>query len=241
MPEMRRKFKAAGLEFGAEKSNDSIAPLGFEDTMMEISVTPPSLIIQCQTAGGGGKMNMEIAFEIAAESVIGKIDARDEVILGGELFNDVGGKGKDFIKEMAIEPEEGLQFKRQSPCDMLPRGVRECVKSGFNPIVGGFFPAGGTETRFAGMRGVEATQAFWTDKHMPAEKRSSAGNHFKHIDNNGFAHQFSMGKKEPPPIAVVDEDVPDFDMTADEFHKLNIPNLTSEESKSCPPILIGWA
>ena len=109
--------------------------------MMEISFAPPSLIIQGQTAGGGGEMDVEIAFEIAAESVVGKIDTRDEVILGGELFNDVGGKGNDFIKEMAIEPEEGLKFKRQSPCDMLPSGVRERIKSGFDPIVGGFFPA----------------------------------------------------------------------------------------------------
>ena len=79
------------------------------------------------------------------------------------------------------------------------------------------------------MRGVEATKAFWTDKHMPAEKRSATGKHFKHIKNNGFTDQFSMAKKEPPPVAVIDEDIPDFDFTADEFHRGTIVNLNVAE------------
>lgn len=197
--------------------------------MVEISAFNPGIIIKSQAAGRGGKMDMEVAFEIAAESVVGKEDAGDEVILGGELFNDAGGEGRDFVKEMTIEPEEGLKFKRQRPGDMLPDSVGERVKSGFDPIVGGLFTAGGTETGFAGMRGLEAAKAFWADKHMPAEQRSSAGKHFKHIKNNGFTHQFSMAKKEPPPVAVIDKDVPDFDMTADEFHRGTIINLNVGE------------
>lgn len=192
---------------------------------MEIGLANPALIIRRQTAGGGGKMNMEIAFEITTESVDGKVDAGDEVFFCGELFNDAGGEGRDFIEEMTINPEEGLQFGRQSPCDMLPDGVGESVKSGFDPVVGGFFPAGGTEARFTGVRRLDLAEAFGTDKDMPAKKGSSAGKHFKHIKNNGFTNQLSMAEKEPPPIAVIDEDVPDFDMTADEFHKRNIANL----------------
>ena len=46
MPEMRGEFKASGLEFGAEKSKDSIAPHGFEGIMMEIGLANPALIIQ---------------------------------------------------------------------------------------------------------------------------------------------------------------------------------------------------
>ena len=79
------------------------------------------------------------------------------------------------------------------------------------------------------MRRLDPTKAFWTDKDMPAQKRSSAGKHFKHIKNNGFTDQFSMAKKESPPIAVIDEDVPDFDMTADEFHRGTIVNLNAAE------------
>ena len=217
--EMSGQFKPASLEFGAEKRDDRITPLGFEDTMMEIGVAHPALIIQCQTAGGGGKMNMEIAFEIASKSMDGRIDARDEMFLRSEVFGDVGRDRSDFVEKMAVEPEKRLKMSGQSESNVLPSRVRECVKSGFDPIVGGLFPAGGTETRFAGMRRLDPAKAFWTDKDMPAEKRSSAGKHFKHIKNNGFTNQFSMAKKKPPPVAVIDEDVPDFDLTADEFHR----------------------
>lgn len=229
VPETSREDEAAGLEFGAEEIDNGITPHEFQSVMMEISAFNPGIMIKSQAAGSGGKVNMEVAFEIAAESVGGKEDTGNEVILGGELFNDAGGDRRDFIEEMAIEPEEGLKFKRQSPGDLLPGGIGERVKSGFNPVVSGFFAAGGTETGFAGMRGVEAAKAFWTDKHMPAEKRSSAGKHFKHIKNNGFANQFSMAKKEPPPVAVIDEDIPDFDMTTDEFHRGTIVNLNVGE------------
>jgi len=227
--EMSGQFKSASLEFGAEKRDGRVAPLGFEDTMMEIGVAHPALIIQCHPAGGGGKMNMEIAFEIAAESMDGRIDAREEMFLSSEVFNDVGRDRSDFVEEVAVEPEKRLKMSGQSEGNVLPSRVRECVKSGFDPIVGGFFPAGGTETRFAGMRRLDPAKAFWADKDMPAEKRSSAGKHFKHIKNNGFTNQFSMAKKEPPPVAVINEDVPDFDLTAYEFHRGTIINLNVDE------------
>lgn len=139
--EMSGQFKPTSLEFGAEKRDDRIAPLGFEDTMMEIGVAHPALKIQCQTAGGGGKMNMEIAFEIAAESMDGSIDSREEMFLRSEVFNDVGRDRSDFVEKVAVKPEKRLKMSGQSESNVLPGRVRECVKSGFDPIVGGLFPA----------------------------------------------------------------------------------------------------
>lgn len=208
---------------------------------MEISVWFPELAIESQPAGGGGKMDMEIAFKITAESVDSGIDAGDEMFLSGDVFNNLGQDKRNFIEKPAVEPEERLKLSRQGESDVLPNGVWESVKSGFDPVVGGLFSAGGTETGFAGMRCLDLAETFGADKHMPTEKRSSAGKHFKHIDNNVFTDQLAVGEKEFPPVAVINEDVPDFDLTANEFHKLNVPNLTSEESKSCPPIPIGWA
>ena len=79
------------------------------------------------------------------------------------------------------------------------------------------------------MRGLDTAKTFWTDKDMPAEELGSAGEHFKHIDNNSDANQLAMGKKETPPIAVVEKDISEFDMTADEFHKGTIVNLNAGE------------
>lgn len=117
---------------------------------------------------------------------------------------------------------------------MLPNGVRECVKSGFNPVVSVLFAAGGTKAGFAGMRRFNRTQTFRADKDMPAKQRSPAGKHFEHIDDNGRSDQFLMTNKEFPPIAVVNKNVSDFDLTADEFHKGNIVKLNVDERKSCP-------
>ena len=154
---------------------------------MKIGIWFPGLAIESQTANGSGKMNMEITFEVAAESMIGRVDARNEMLLSSKVFNDVGRNRSKFVEKPAIEPEERLKMIRQGKSNVLPKGVGERVKSGFNPVVGGLFPAGGTETRFAGMRRFELAEAFWADKHMPAKQRGSTGKHFKHVDNNVFA------------------------------------------------------
>ncbi len=225
VPEVSREFEASGLEFGAEKIDDGITPHGFEGGMIEIGIANPALVIQSETAGGGGKMNMEITFEVAAESMIGRVDARDEMLLSSKVFNDVGRDRAKFVEKPAIEPEERLKMIRQGKSNVLPNSVRECVKSGVDPNISVLFAAGGTEAGFTGMRRLELAEAFWADKDMPTEKRSSTGKHFKHVDNNIFADQLAVGEEKFPPVAVINEDVPDFDLTADEFHRGTIVNL----------------
>jgi hypothetical protein len=105
-----------------------------------------------------------------------------------------------------------------------------------DPVVGGFFATGGAKTRFAGMRGFDLATTGGADKDMPAEERGSTDEHFEHIDNNRFADKVPMGQKEPPPVAMVEEDVSEFDGTADEFHSGKIYDLTPYESKSCCPL-----
>jgi hypothetical protein len=229
MPEMGREFEPAGLEFGAEKIDDGITPDGFEGFMMEIDIANPALVIQSQTADGGGKMDMEVAFEIASESVVGRIDAREEMFLNGDIVDNAGWDRSEFVEKMAVEPEKRLKLIGERKNNVLPGSIREYVKSGFDPIISVLFTAGGTETRFTGVRRLDRTGTFWTDKDMPAEQRSPAGKHFKHIDDNGRPDQLLVTNKEFPPIAVINEDVPDFNLTADEFHRGNIVKLNVDE------------
>ena len=114
--------------------------------MIKISIADPALTIRRQTAGGGGKMDVEIAFKVPAEGVDGQVDAGQEVMLRGQLFDDVGGERRNRVEEVAIDPEEGLEVGRQGPGDMLPCRVWKGVEGSFNPMVGGLFPAGGTES-----------------------------------------------------------------------------------------------
>jgi len=119
---------------------------------------------------------------------------------------------------------------------MLPDGVREGVERGLDPVIGGFFTAGGAETRFAGMRDLDASATGGADKDMPAEEGRATDEHFEHIDKNRFANEVPMGQKEPPPVAVVEEEVSEFDPAADEFHQGKIYDLNADENKSCCPL-----
>lgn len=111
---------------------------------------------------------------------------------------------------------------------MLPDGVREGVERGLDPVIGGFFAAGGAETRFAGMRGLNISATSGADKDMPAEESRSTDEHFQHIGNNRFADEAPMGQKEPPPVAVVEEEVSEFDPAADEFHIGKLYDLNAD-------------
>ena len=119
---------------------------------------------------------------------------------------------------------------------MLPNGVGESVEGGFDPVVSGFFATGGTETGFAGMGGLDASATSGADKDMPAEECRSTDEPFEHIDKNRFAEEVPMGQKEPPPVAMIEKEVSEFDGTADEFHSGRLPDLNTEESKSCCPL-----
>ena len=111
---------------------------------------------------------------------------------------------------------------------MLPSGIRKGVERGLDPVVGGFFSAGGAKTRFAGMRGFDLATTGGTNPDMPTEESRSTDEHLQHIDKNRFADEIPMGQKEPPPVAVVEEEVSEFDSAADEFHSARLCDLNAD-------------
>ena len=78
--------------------------------MVEVGVGNPLLVIEGKAPGGGGEVDMDIAFEVPSERVNGQEDAGQEVMRGGELFDDVGGERWEEVQELAIHPEEGLKL-----------------------------------------------------------------------------------------------------------------------------------
>jgi len=78
--------------------------------MVEVGVGNPLLVIEGKAPGGGGEVDMDIAFEVPSERVNSQEDAGQEVMLGGELFDDVGGERWEEVHELAIHPEEGLKL-----------------------------------------------------------------------------------------------------------------------------------
>jgi len=59
---------------------------------------------------------------------------------------------------------------------------------------------------------------------MVAEERGAAGQHFKDINDNAGTNQLRVRQPEAPPVAFVEKDISDFDLTADKFHGGNILN-----------------
>ena len=106
----------------------------------------------------------------------------------------------------------------------MPDGIGQGVDGCSDPVVGGLFAAGRTETGFAGVWGLDALKALRTDEHMVAEERGSADEHFKDVGDDAGTNQRGVRQPEPPPVAIVEKDISDFDLTADKFHGGNILN-----------------
>lgn len=146
------------------------------------------------------------------------------MVFCGPLFDDVGGEERETVKKVTIAPKERLKDRGNRPCHMLPDGVGQGVNSGFDPVVSRLFATGRTETGFAGVWGLDALKTLRTDERMVAEKRGAADQHFKDVDDDAGTNQLGVRQPETPPVAVVEKDVPEFDLSTDEFHGSNILN-----------------
>lgn len=74
------------------------------------------------------------------------------------------------------------------------------------------------------MRGLDALKALWANEFMITEKCRAADQHFKDVSDDTGTNQLWMRQPEAPPIAIVEKDVSEFDLSADEFHGGNILN-----------------
>lgn len=174
-------------------------------------------------------MDVAVTLQIAAKGVQGQIEAGEKVLFCGPLFDDIGGEERETVKKITIDPKERLKDCGNGPGHMLPEGIGQGVNGGLDPIIGGLFSTGRTETGFAGVWGLDAFKALRTDERMVAEERGSADQHFKDIGDDAGTNQLGVRQPETPPVAVVEKDVSDFDLTTDEFHKGTIVNLNVDE------------
>ena len=76
---------------------------------------------------------------------------------------------------------------------------------------------------------MDAFQALRTNERMVAKERGAADQHFKDIGDNTGPNQLWVSQPKAPPVTVVEKDVSESDMAADEFHKVTIVNLNVDE------------
>jgi hypothetical protein len=232
MFQVRRHFEGAVFGSFLQEGDELIFPEFFERGMMEVAVFP-SGAIGGKSTGSRGEMKMDIEFQVSAEGMESDIDAGQKALLFGQGDNEVSSEAGYFIKELSIDGEEVPEFLGHGEGDMLPGGVGQGVPGGFNPVVGGFFTTGRTESGFAGMRNFFGGEARGAGKEMKPQKSSSADEELKDVGDNADSDQVFMFEEQFPPVTVIQEDVSDFNSRY-EFHNSKNIQQTKISKKKLP-------
>ena len=226
MFEAGRKLETAGFKFLPEECDDFIAPHFLEGLMVKISMIEPAFFIGRKAADGGGKVEVIIAFQVAAKSVNSQENSRQKAFLFAEFENNIGSQWRDLIHQLTITPKTIPKHIGYGAGDMLPCSIGQGVKTGRNPVVGGSFPAGRTETGFASMRRFDTMGTLRTNKYVKSKPAGSTYEQFEDVDDDADTDQVTVLYKEFPPVAVVEKNITEFNAAADEFHENRIQEFS---------------
>ena len=171
--------------------------------MKEIGIRNPAVMDKGEPADSRGERNMEITFKVSAKSMYSEINSRDELFLQRQLFNNACGNSRDFIHEVAVDPEEIPKDAGQGEGEMLPFGVGKRVEAVFDPNVCGFFTAGRTEPGLAGVKDFLTAVAFGADSKVKAKERCSASHGFQDVDDNAGPDKIVVFEEEFTPVAIM--------------------------------------
>lgn len=171
--------------------------------MIEIGIRNPAVMSKGETSDGGGEMNVEITFKVSAKSMYSEVHSRDELFLQRQLLNNAGGNSRDFIHEVAVDPEEIPKNVGHGESEMLPFSVGKRVEAVFDPDVGGFFTAGRAEPGLAGVKDFLTEVAYGADCKVIAKQNSSASHGFQYVGDNTGPDKLVVFEEEFPPVAVM--------------------------------------
>lgn len=195
--------------------------------MIEIGIRNPAVIGKGEPSDSGGEMNVEITFKVSAKSMNCEINSRDELFLQRQLLNNACGNSRDFIHEVAVDPEEIPKNVGHGESEMLPFSVGKRVEAVFDPDVGGFFTAGRTEPGLAGVKDFLTAVAFGADSKVKAKERCSASHGFQDVDDNTVPDKLVVFEEEFPPVAITKKN--GFQLDArNEFHGNSINKENSK-------------
>ena len=164
-------------------------------------------MVERQPAYGGGKVDMQIAFKVSAESVYCQVNPGNETLLCGLCFDNFSGDRSDFIDEMSIVPKNVPEHIRHGEGDVLPTGLRQSLVCILHPDIGRFFATGRAKSTFACETTGSLERAKNTAKESIAQSRSPTSQHFQHVFDNGRSDNGPISEKEFPPISIIKENV----------------------------------
>jgi hypothetical protein len=180
-------------------------------------------------------MDVDVKFQVSAEGVECHEDAGLKALLFGEFQDELGRQARDTGEQFSVDGKEVPEFAGHGEGDVLPGGLRQGVQRGLDPVVGGFFAAGGAESGFAGMGDFLLGITGWAGQDMEAEKGGSADEEFENVGDDAAPDEFPMLQEEFPPVAVIQKDVSEF-YPRYEFHTDQNIQQMKISKKKLPPL-----
>lgn len=213
-----RGLQTASLEEFFEGLQDGIAPHGANAGVVEVGVGDPAVLLFGETAAGDDDVEVGIPFEIAAEGVEDREDARPvSALLGEGEQGVVQGLEEGVECGFAVELNPVPQFAGQGKDEVLIGHIQEFRQGLLDPAIGGGLAAGGTEAGFAGVgnaagEGTLGAAVFFVAPACAAQQHSAD------VPDDAPAQAQDIGRPKNQPSLAAEKDFAEGDLPTDELH-----------------------
>ena len=123
-------------------------PSGAHGILPEADFLPLSVLIDAAT--GDRNVDMRMPVEATAVGMDGAENADIQPAFTGGIQQVIHRQTAEVVEQPAVDLKQGPERIGKSEDEMYPVAVRQTVKLGGNPQVGGFFAAGGAGAAVAG-------------------------------------------------------------------------------------------
>lgn len=124
-------------------------PAGAHGVLTEADFLPLSVLINA--AAGDGDVDMRVPVESSAVRVDGAENTDIQRPFSGGVQQIIDGQAAEVVKQPAVDLKQGPQCIGEGEDEVYPVAVRQAVKLGGDPDIGGLFTAGGAGTAVAGV------------------------------------------------------------------------------------------
>ena len=172
-------------------------PAGAHGILVEADFLP--LSVRINAAAGDGNMNVRVPVKPASVGMDSAENTDIQAAQTGGIQQVIDRQTAEVVKQPAVDFKQRPQGIGQGENQMLPVTVRQPVKLGGNPQIGGLFAAGRAGTAVAGVGDVSdmPTTGIIAAIFLHAGDAGAAGEHFGDSFHFDIAHPAGIEKGGP--------------------------------------------